>query len=45
MATKPVSMKKRVAELLEARTTARLGGGEKRIEKQHAAGKASALDE
>ena len=44
MATKPVPMKKRVAELLDARTKARLGGGAKRIEKQHAAGKMSARE-
>lgn len=44
MAKKPESMNKRVKELNDAIAKARLGGGEKRIEKQHEAGKLSARE-
>ena len=44
MSKKPVPMKKRVDELLEARTTARLGGGEARLQKQRDAGKMTARE-
>ncbi len=35
MSKKPETMKKRVATLHDAQVTARLGGGEARIAKQH----------
>lgn len=44
MSKKPVPMKKRVDELLEARTTARLGGGEARLQKQRDGGKMTARE-
>ena len=39
-----MAMQDKVRELLELRTKARLGGGEKRIEKQHAQGKMTARE-
>lgn len=44
MSKKPVPMKKRVAELLDARLTARAGGGEARLQKQRDAGKMTARE-
>ena len=44
MSKKPVPMKKRVAELLEARLTARAGGGEARLQKQRDSGKMTARE-
>ena len=44
MAKKPVSMSKRVEDLNASIAKAQLGGGEQRIEKQHAAGKLSARE-
>jgi methylmalonyl-CoA carboxyltransferase large subunit len=44
MSKKPVPMKKRVDELLQARTTARLGGGEARLQKQRDGGKMTARE-
>ena len=44
MAKKPVSMKKRVADLLEKRMTARAGGGEAKLAKQRAQGKMTARE-
>ncbi len=44
MATKPLSMKKRVEALDAARAKAVQGGGEARLEKQRAAGKLTARD-
>ncbi len=41
---KPRDMKNRVDELLDKRLTTRAGGGEKRIAKQHAAGKLTARE-
>ena len=41
---KTKDMKSRVAELLEKRTATRAGGGQKRIDKQHAAGKMTARE-
>ena len=44
MSKKPVPMKKRVAELLDARLTARAGGGEARLQKQRDGGKMTARE-
>ena len=44
MSKKPITMKKRVDALLEARLTARLGGGEARLQKQRDAGKMTARE-
>ncbi len=44
MSKKPVTMKKRVDALLEARLTARLGGGEARLQKQRDVGKMTARE-
>ena len=41
---KPLSMKKRVEDLTSARTTAELGGGEARLEKQRSSGKMTARE-
>ena len=42
--TKTSDMKKRVADLLEKRTTTRAGGGQQRVDKQHASGKLTARE-
>jgi len=44
MAKKPVSMKKRVADLLDARLKARAGGGEAKLQKQRDQGKMTARE-